>query len=397
MPDKNTCFREGASLTRLKYPFSLSPVSIFFRPYVYTWIFLKMLLLQSKSTVSGNVNVNFVFETNIFISHSNDSILSQNLRQGAEYQERKLNISESAIGSETMNDILQGYKNHLCGAYTNKNTRKNKCSCVKNFLKFTDDAVSKESLLKWRQWANGHYTHNSLNANLQRINEFLKWLGKPDDFKMKLVGWIDANKSALTENEIEQLKNGIDKSELKLIFYLLFDGIRRPAELINIKVCDKKKDELYLYETKTGNHHIILSLETQKAWNDYLKERPTPKPKYKDYLLIQKDFQYVGEKFHTPQAIAKKIKKLGKKIGLIQSISPYTIKRTAITLRLDPNSKYYVGNAKIVQTLASHKDLSQTYKYDRTTDDDIRKYFQNQINSPKNRTDSQDNQINPSY
>ena len=204
MQDKIHYSRREASPSRLKYLFPLPPATLVFLSILILGVKESYKNIQSKSSVSGNVN--FVFETNIFISHSNNSILSQNLRQGVEYQDRELDISESAKGSETMNDILQRYKDYLCGEYANKNTRKNKYSCVKNFLKFVDGVITKDNLLKWRQWANKHYKHNTLNISIQRINEFIEWYKKPELKKMKLIGFKDANKKALTENQFKALK-----------------------------------------------------------------------------------------------------------------------------------------------------------------------------------------------
>lgn len=386
MQDKIHYSRREASPSRLKYLFPLPPATLVFLSILILGVKESYKNIQSKSSVSGNVN--FVFETNIFISHSNNSILSQNLRQGVEYQDRELDISESAKGSETMNDILQRYKDYLCGEYANKNTRKNKYSCVKNFLKFVDGVITKDNLLKWRQWANKHYKHNTLNISIQRINEFIEWYKKPELKKMKLIGFKDANKKALTENQFKALKQNTDDLETKLILLLLFDSILRPSEITNIKISNRQGDKLYLEDTKTGNNHIILTPELTNTWDDYIsKERPKPKSEDKDFLLIQKSKQYKNERYHNSHPVTKKIKKLAIKSGINQNISSYTIRRTSITLRFDKDSEYFTGNPKLTQIMARHKDIKTTLKYDCISDGDIRKYHRNLNNLPNNLND----------
>ena len=273
-----------------------------------------------------------------------------------------------------MDKILQRYYDFLCGEYSNKNTIKNKMSSVRMFLKYVDCVISKQSILEWRQYINVEHKHNTVNLMIQRVNEFLGYYSKPK-LKMKLIGFKDTNKKALSEGDFERLIQCINNEELRLIFWLLFDGILRPSELINIRLSNRKDDVLYLDNTKTGNNKIILSQDVIDAWDNYLKVRPEPEQSFEDFLLIQKDYMYKGQKYAYTHAISKKIKKLAVKSGLNQVVTAYTIKRTAITFRFDKSSKFFVGNPKIVRNMARHKDLKTTLKYDCSGDDDIRRVF----------------------
>lgn len=293
---------------------------------------------------------------------------------GVDIEKKGMYFFAFAKGEKTMEKVLQRYDNFLCGEYSKKNTIKNKMSSVRSFLEYVDCVVSNKSILNWRHHINGNYRHNTVNLKIQRVNEFLVWYGKPE-FKMKLIGFKDTNKKALSENDFEWLIQYIDNAEMRLIFWLLFDGILRPSELINIRLSNRKDDVLYLDDTKTGDNKIILSQEVIDAWDDYLKVRPKPKHGFEDFLLIQKDYMYRGQKYAYTHAISKKIKKLAGKSGLNQVVTSYTIKRTAITLRFDKSSKFFVGNPKIIRNMARHKDLKTTLKYDCSGDDDIRRVF----------------------
>jgi site-specific recombinase XerD len=280
-------------------------------------------------------------------------------------------------GEKNMQKTLQRYQDYLCGVHKKQNTIKNKTSAAKLFYEYIKGEITQETIQKWRKHANKHYNRNSFNNRINAINCFLRYLGYKH-LQTKHVGFEQTNQIALEEKEINALlKKSEEQPELHLYLLFIFDGVLRPTEIINIKTKNREKDILYLNDTKTGNGHIILSQTLQTAWDKYLTVRPQPKEQDKEYLLINNIKSRQGKRYTSNFIFRQKIRKLAEKCDINKHVTPYTIKRTSITLRLDQYSKYYAGDCKIVQLMARHTELQTTMKYDIKTDNHIRQYLQN--------------------
>jgi len=283
------------------------------------------------------------------------------------------NNQYSWMGCTITEETLTQYWDYLCGEHKNNNTKKNRHWTIRHLLKYTDGEINKQTIQQWKTHLNKKYKRNTINVYIQRTNQFLTWLGH-DNLRLPLVGYEETDHHVLTEHEILKLMHyGTKDNETHLILQLLWNLIR-PQAIINIKTTNRYNDILYLKDTKTGNNHTILNNTLQQAWENYLQNRPKPLTQYKDYLLICNNNKWLGKPYATTLPIYSKIRKLGK-TTLNQNISPYTIKRTSITLRLDKTSQYFAGDIKIVQRLARHKNPNTTLKYDQRTDEDLRKYL----------------------
>ena len=274
-----------------------------------------------------------------------------------------------------MGDILQGYYDYLCGEYPKKNTKNGHYYNAKRFIEYTHGNINADNVQQWRIYANNHYKrHNSLNANINSINVFLKWINKAEHC-MKTVSQEESSEYSLDEKEYDKLKaSSRDDLETALILELL-SHLVRPQEIIDIKMQNRDKDVLYLEDTKTGNNHIIMSPELQELWDRYLTTRPIPLEDYKDYLLIDNESKWRGYKYKTTLPIRNKIEKLGHKANIDKKVKPYTVKRTCITLMLDKDSRYFTGDPLLVQMRARHKKLETTMRYNRKDESYIRKYL----------------------
>lgn len=274
-----------------------------------------------------------------------------------------------------MINVLQRYKDYLCGEYKKELTIKNKYRIAKKFYEYVNRKITSDTVNQWSIYLNKTYSHNTINTYRDNTNHFLEWIGKPE-LRLKTIGAIDTDKETLSEEDISQLfSKAIFEPETNLILNLLWNGLR-PRTIINIKISNIDNDKLYLKETKTGNNHVILSPETQKAIENYLSIRPTPLDKKdRDYLFICNTSNWRRKSYRTTLPIDKKIKKLAVKSGIQKTVYPYMIRRTSCTLRLNKYSKYFAGDIKIVQRLFRHKRPETTLKYDHKTDDDLRKYL----------------------
>jgi len=276
-----------------------------------------------------------------------------------------------------MEYLLQRYKDYLCGEHSNHNTITNKFDTIRTLLRHTQGTISQDTIQQFKIWMNQHYSHNSRNNKINAINQFLRWDGHPE-LQMKHIGFIETNQYALTEKQIDMILTATQKNPLEnLIVICLFDGALRPSEIIDIRIDRRDGNRLYLDDTKTGDKRIILSPVLIHAWDTYLKIRPQPKPGHEPYLILKDRYKEKGMKYVDTHPINDMLRNITRLAGL-QDVTPYTIRRTSATLRLNKYSKYYMGDPKLVQTLFRHADFSTTMRYDRTSDLDIERYFDEQ-------------------
>ncbi|HUS98906.1 MAG TPA: site-specific integrase [Candidatus Thermoplasmatota archaeon] len=276
-----------------------------------------------------------------------------------------------------MEYLLQRYKDYLCGEHSNHNTITNKFDTIRTLLRHTQGTISQDTIQQFKIWMNQHYSHNSRNNKINAINQFLRWDGHPE-LQMKHIGFIETNQYALTEKQIDMILTATQKNPLEnLIVICLFDGALRPSEIIDIRIDRRDGNRLYLDDTKTGDKRIILSPVLIHAWDTYLKIRPQPKPGHEQYLILKDRYKEKGMKYVDTHPINDMLRNITRLAG-IQDVTPYTIRRTSATLRLNKYSKYYMGDPKLVQTLFRHADFSTTMRYDRTSDLDIERYFDEQ-------------------
>jgi len=291
------------------------------------------------------------------------------------YKEGDKEKNIKLMGVKNMNNTLTDYYKYLCGKHRKHNTIRNYYNNTKRFLQHTHNQINNETIQQWKIWANNHYKKtNTLNSNINAINNYLQYMKMPKELLLKTYPPDDSNEYSLTETEYQQIlihsrQDTINALILQLLWHLI-----RPDEINNIKIKHRDHDILYLDDTKTGNNHIIMNTELQKLWDKYLMIRPIPQPTYQEYLFINPEYRWQGQKYKKTLWIRNRIERLGYTARINKKVKPYTIKRTGITLRLDKNSQYFMGDPQLVRMMARHRKLETTMKYNRKTDDDIRKY-----------------------
>jgi len=288
--------------------------------------------------------------------------------------ENKRNILVS--GGKNMEDTLQRYKIFLCGEHSKKNTIENKLTAIRCLLEQTRGIINQKTILELKAWANTHYSHNTKNNRINAWNEFIRWYTGDSELCLKHIGFVETNQFVLDEKEIDRILQETKRDPLGYLQVLfLFDGALRPETIIDIRLNRRDGNVLYLDETKTGDTHIILSPMLMDAWDEYLKVRPTPRPGYEQFLLLKDNCKQPGTRYHDPAIINRRIKKIARQAGITKNITAYTIRRTSATLRQNKYSRYYMGDDKLVQMLFRHKDIKTTKRYDRTSDEDLKRYF----------------------
>jgi len=273
--------------------------------------------------------------------------------------------------------ILQKYKDHLHGKYDKINTIRASYYPVTYLLKYLNKPINKlteEDLLHWKAHINKHYKQNSRARLISSVNQFLRYINKPE-LKLSVPKIKQANKKTLSEQEYKRyLETSKTKPLWHLISLLQTDGLLRPGEFSKLKISniDMENRRYYLDDTKTGDNYIIISPMLEKAIKAYLPYR-NPSPEYKDYLIIIPTGRYKGK---PPAPCGTYIRGITKRIAaaakINKRVTPYeTIKPTTITLDFD----HYV-NPRIIQRKARHKNIKTTLIYDHTDDKKLLEHFE---------------------
>jgi len=285
-----------------------------------------------------------------------------------------------------MKNVLQKYKTYLTAEHKSPNTRRDYYCHIKQFLKITNETLNQDSIIEYRAYLNQNYNNrNTRNKKIIAVNQFLKWSGHRH-LCMKNIGWEIPSLPTLKDEEISRLlETAYSDPELYLMTLLLWEGLLRDEEIINLKTNDRIDNRLYLKKTKTGNKTVILSPRLIEAWDKYLKNRPTPKKEYRQYLFINSYKDHYGKKFKRINPLIRRIKKLGLKCNIKFEITPYTIRRSSGTLRQDKFSDYYAGDVKIVQRMFNHRNIETTLRYDHRTDSDVEKYLESVYNTEQSK------------
>jgi site-specific recombinase XerD len=111
----------------------------------------------------------------------------------------------------------------------------------------------------------------------------------------------------------------------------------------------------------------------KEAYKDYLKHRLTPRfPEHNDYLIIIDQGSNYGLPIITGRSdfIWRQTKKIAVNAGFTRSVYPYLIKPSAITDGFNQQM-----NPKILQRQARHKNIETTLRYDHSTDEMVKDYF----------------------
>ena len=304
-----------------------------------------------------------------------------------DYQEDKKDNS-AFVGSDNVEKILERYYVNLSGEYAKKNTIRQYMKNVKLLLNYVKGDFSEESLDAFGKYVNSKYKQNSRHGIFYSVNRFFKWY--KISHKYRLPGVAEGDARTLNESQVEKLIESSENDiELHLVICLLFDTILRPSEIINIKISNIQGQELFLRDTKTGNGSVVLTKRVLNAIEKYAEIRPESLKEYNDYLLISNNRKWNGRPYTTFLPFRKRLRSLSRNIGITFDVTPYTLRKTSITLKFDKTSKYFTGDPKLVQIMARHKRLVTTLGYDKRDKNDVMKYHESIENISREEKDIQ--------
>jgi integrase len=288
---------------------------------------------------------------------------------------------------------ILSYEIYLAGKSISEATRENYLKFPKAFLRHTQkpvDEITQTDIDEYVRYYIRNKKHNGNATRFRCLKYFFNWLEK--DFDLPMLSIRETDKAVLNDDQTDILMETVKNMSAthKLIFYLEYDGIRRPNEIRNIHINWRNGDVLY-YNGKTHKDHIILTERLMEAWDEYIEcERPIPRTvEDSKYLLLSKNQNpnKHGTQLKRTMFITRHIRELvmesGVTVPLGEVPTNYLIKRTSITRQLK-----LCRDPKIIQLQAGHSSLAITMRYNRISDDDRRAYFHRMTRVYKKKHDS---------
>lgn len=278
-------------------------------------------------------------------------------------------------------EILKEYRQYLRREYTKQNTRDNYYKFVRYFLQWLWKKKHKRySQLTagdtgdYKAFCQQKYKKNGNVGRLNALNNFVHKFLRRKELRVSAPNSVYVNKPVLSHEELGQYRNAADTPLEKLIVTYQIDAFLRPGEFYKLRISlhDCKNQKLYLDDTKTGNNYVILTLNMIKAFQEYKPYRVKPKRKedVDKLIIIDKGSHYGLAPSPNSDFIYRKTKKIAARAGFKRSVYPYLIKPSAITDGFNQKA-----NPRVLQRQARHKKIETTLRYDHTSDDMVKEYY----------------------
>jgi len=272
------------------------------------------------------------------------------------------------------------YEIYLAGKSISDATRLNYIKFPRRFLDYTKkqaNDVTQLDIDEYVRYCIKTKAHNGNATRFRCIRYFFDWLKK--DFTLPMLSIRETDKAVLTDRQLEILFDTVERMDARhqLVFYLEYDGIRRPREICDLLLNARTDDVLY-YNGKTHRDHIIMTDRLMHAWDRYVNyERPLPKTQNDNKYLIlnvNKCNGIKGTHLLTTHPLIRVIREIVYESNITvpmgENPTNYLIKRTSITRQLKA-----CPDPKIIQMQAGHSKLTTTMRYNHVSDDDRRQYF----------------------
>lgn len=278
----------------------------------------------------------------------------------------KLQLGKPDIVVDPFDDFISA----LTVAGASENTIKLYTIAIKDFLEFVKKdprQITTSDLNKWVIDILNRNTKAKVISDLEKRREkattarhyiiavvrFLKWLGI--DIKPTIPRTRRKEIRALSEGDIEKIKNSLKRTKDKLLIQLLLDTGLRAKELLSIRKSDINIEKRFIIvrNTKNGEERIVFfTEETRKILEKYIKNMSND----------QKLFDI------TYDALYRKLKRLGKKLGI--DLRPHILRHTFATQAIRKGMPL-----PVVQKILGHKDIRTTQIYTHLVTEDLQEIY----------------------
>lgn len=186
--------------------------------------------------------------------------------------------------------------------------------------------------------------------------------------KIKRVKMKRKKKEALTDMEIEMLRNEAKKDERDafLLEFLLSTGVRA-MECVNVKLEEMEENRVIVHGKGKKDRYVYMNAKAQFALKEYLQTREDDNiylfPKRKNNKNIGKNWyknkELVDEKEHmSEETVNSIVKRLGVKAGIKSRSHAHKYRRTCATIALRNGMPI-----EQVSKMLGHEDVGTTQIY----------------------------------
>jgi site-specific recombinase XerD len=194
-------------------------------------------------------------------------------------------------------------------------------------------------------------------GNEQRvISSFLGWLFKEEYIKHNPMAKVDrmknvkTKKKALTEMEVERIRDACENNKDKAVIELLLSTGCRVSELVNIKLDDIEGERILVHGKGEKDRYVYINAKAHVALEKYLAERNDANPYLFAKMVSIESTSKQGisrrmyDKWYTkPEMVDTsqpmgagtvefRLRKMSKELGI--EIYPHKFRRTCATMAL---------------------------------------------------------------
>lgn len=189
-------------------------------------------------------------------------------------------------------------------------------------------------------------------------------------------------KEALTELEIEQLRDATDDEREKFLIELLLSTGCRVSEVVQILVADIEGERILVHGKGQKDRYVYLNVKAQLALSNYMKERSDKNPylfprcesvqilkkrglSQKDMRRWWKNEENVIDGHADKGTIEQTTRRIAKRAG-VEHANPHKFRRTCATMALRRGMPL-----EQVSRMLGHEQISTTQIYLDLTEDEL--------------------------
>lgn len=212
----------------------------------------------------------------------------------------------------------------------------------------------------------------TINSKISILKSFFKWLEDEEMIlrnpmkKIKNTKKAKRLRKALTQNELELLRDACKTTRQRAILEFLFSTGCRLQEMVNANVKDIKWDKLELNVIGKGNKErtVYLNSKSKLYLEKYLNERKNiDNPSL--FITSKHPYKRLGNR-----SVEREINKIGYQAGFAKSIYPHLIRHTTATIALSKGM-----NITFIQRLLGHEDINTILIYSEVNNDLVKKEY----------------------
>lgn len=200
---------------------------------------------------------------------------------------------------------------------------------------------------------------STINTKMVPVRDFFMWLQNEEYIisnpckKVKAVKEPHRERTALTNEEIEIIRDGLTDRRDKALFEFLLSTGCRVGEIINIKLDEIDWSRMSLLVIGKGNkqRRIFFNERTKVALTKYIESRDI----HTDYLFVSTRFPFGKLSTRGVQVIINKIET---KTNIGTNLHPHLMRHSFATNALSAGMPL-----EIVQSLLGHEDIGTTQIY----------------------------------